>query len=973
MYEQMTDYTPNIADMFPDPIAILDMKGTILWCNEATYKISQLSSDEIIGKRFTELTTLNANDVPKYVKLFASIISGKTVDPFEFRWHRKDGAAIDSEASIDLILQPDGTKTIQVITRSISKQKIAENAALREQKIAQQYIDVAGVALVALDTTGKIMMMNQFAKKMLGVTNDEILRKNWFDEFIPEEVQDTTGVLFEKLVKDGSSTDVHFHENIVQAKDGTRKLIKWVNTPLKDEKGQIIGTLSSGEDITGIRAKEHQLHENEEKWRSILQTSPDPLTYLDTDLNIQYINRSASGIPVDELKGKYIIDYLPNNEAEHVKEILLKIISSKQSASYESTFYPLDGDPIYFDNLAVPRIVNDKCVGVVITSHDSTHRSIAEKILAERERKFRSIFEQAAIGVARVRPNGIMIETNTKLEQLLGYEKGELNGVNVFDITTEEDSEIEKTLSTELISGKRDSYSMEKRFFRKDGTLIWGRLTVSVSRDELGKIEFTIGMLEDITETKLLQEALEVSERKFRSIVDNAGVGITLVSPDDYILEANQKYQELIGYSLEELRSMTIADFTHPEDAEIDRLHTEEIMIGLRDNYQMEKRYITEDGRIIWINLTVSGIRNDEGEVYLFIGIIENITQRKHVEAALLESERRFRNLIEQLPLGLVITDMSGQIRFVNNTFASILAQDKTEIVGMDLAEYVDSNQLKDTQGGFADWKQGDYSTYEVDLSRIDGKSRNIRIFSAPDFGAFDDIVGSLMIVEDISDQKKYKAIRLQQEKEISLYSKLLRHDIINDLGLILSYIESVQMLIENPTKEVITWLNSALATIERTTTLLRTFGNPQEVREIDIVEFIQEIANEAQETEEKLQISVMYINGANNIRIAAGGLISLVFMNLFRNAAQHAGESPVVQVKVTQSEKQIIITVSDNGPGVSKEFQKRLFSRGVSSKGECGGLGLHLCRQIIESTGGSIELQENKKGATFELILPMN
>jgi len=213
MNEQMPDYTPNIADMFPDPIAVLDMKGTILWCNEATYKISQLTPDEIIGKRFFELTTLSSSDIPRYVKKFSSIVNGEDVDPFEISWHRKDGTTIDSEASVDLILQPDGTKTIQVITRSISKQIAAETTALREQKIAQQYVDAAGVALVALDITGKIMMMNQFAKKMLGVANNEILGKNWFDEFIPEEEQDTTGEVFEKLVKDGKGSD-HRYSNL---------------------------------------------------------------------------------------------------------------------------------------------------------------------------------------------------------------------------------------------------------------------------------------------------------------------------------------------------------------------------------------------------------------------------------------------------------------------------------------------------------------------------------------------------------------------------------------------------------------------------------------------------------------------------------------------------------------------------------------------------------------------------------------
>jgi signal transduction histidine kinase len=267
---------------------------------------------------------------------------------------------------------------------------------------------------------------------------------------------------------------------------------------------------------------------------------------------------------------------------------------------------------------------------------------------------------------------------------------------------------------------------------------------------------------------------------------------------------------------------------------------------------------------------------------------------------------------------------------------------------------------------------QGTKSTYDVEMIRTDGVKRDVRVFAAPNYDRSGRINGSLGIFEDITDQILNESIRSQQEREIDLYGSLLRHDLRNDLGLILSYIEAVQMLTDSPDEDVNSFLDSGIATIERMANLLTNFGRPQDVREVDVVDFIKEIADEAEEAEQNLQIKVSYKERTKPVTLMAGSLLALVFMNLFRNSAQHAGERPLIDVEVTNSDGQLAISVSDNGPGVPEEFQDKLFARGTSSKGEAGGLGLHLCKQIIERIGGSIELDKDAKGATFQIELPV-
>ena len=713
------DYSSFVADAFPDPIAILSTTGIIMWCNKATYEVSQLPPSEIIGKRFTKLAELRVRDIPRFVKMFASILRGKSVEPFELTWNMRDGTILRSEARISLISTFEGQRAIQLITRDVSEIRKVEEQLKDSEKRLADFFQNAQVPLFRTEIeTGLILDCNKMGAILFGYRYPKELigRVKTTDHYVDSEARD-------KLVAELSRSG---------------------------------------------KVQNYQLH-------------------------MKKVNGEISWVEVS------------------------------------ATSYPDEG---YIESVVV----------------DITNRKVAEDKLQQSEARFRSIFEQAAVGVARTDKDGLIIDANEKLEKMLGYGDNELLGVSVFDITTTEDKDLERQLSEELLAGKRESYSMEKHFFCKDGHQILGRLTVSLSKDSKGEVDFTIGVLEDITEYKRIQEALRTSEVRYRSIVGSAGVGINIADTEDHILEANEKFQELVGYSLDELKQMKISEFSHLDDANMDAMLFGEIQEGKRDSYQMKKRFIRKDGTTIWTNLTVSVVRNQKGRIELVVGITEDITEQK-------------------------------------------------------------SNEL----------------------------------------------------------------IRTQQEREIDLYGSLLRHDLRNDLGLILSYIEAVQMMLQSPGEKVLSFLDSAIASAERMADLLKSFGRPQDVREIDIVEFIKEIADEAQEAEKDLRINVYYEEEIPTVRITAGSLLALVFMNLFRNAEQHAGDEPQIEVRVSEDEKQLNIIVSDDGPGVPEKFQDRLFLRGTSSKGEGGGLGLYLSREILERTGGSIELLKDTKGAAFHITIPTN
>ena len=139
------------------------------------------------------------------------------------------------------------------------------------------------------------------------------------------------------------------------------------------------------------------------------------------------------------------------------------------------------------------------------------------------------------------------------------------------------------------------------------------------------------------------------SEERFRATFEQAAVGIAHVAPDGRLLRINQRFGDIVGYPLEELKEFTFQDITHPDDLDADLEHVQQLLDGKDDTYSMEKRYFRKDGKIVWVNLTVSLIREDTGEPRWFVSVIEDITRRKAAEEKIRKYQERLKGLASQI------------------------------------------------------------------------------------------------------------------------------------------------------------------------------------------------------------------------------------------------------------------------------------------------------------------------------------
>lgn len=260
----------------------------------------------------------------------------------------------------------------------------------------------------------------------------------------------------------------------------------------------------------------------------------------------------------------------------------------------------------------------------------------SEKELRENEERFRKTFDSASIGMAIVALDGKWTRVNAALCELLGYSADELGRLTFHDLTHPDDLQADVGHVAQLVRGETSGYQMEKRYFRKDGELVWVLLSVSLVRDGEGRPLHFVSQIQDITARRQAERALSESEARFRATFDHASVGIMHSSIERRILVVNRKFCEMVGYNAEELQQGSVRKLHHPEDSDADQHLERQLLAGEIENFSFEKRYIKKDGSVFWANRSVSLVRNPAGKPLYFIRVIEDISARKAAEEKLL-------------------------------------------------------------------------------------------------------------------------------------------------------------------------------------------------------------------------------------------------------------------------------------------------------------------------------------------------
>jgi PAS domain S-box-containing protein len=307
-----------------------------------------------------------------------------------------------------------------------------------------------------------------------------------------------------------------------------------------------------------------------------------------------------------------------------------------QDHEFEYRMIAADGRTVWLHDVVSVQLAPhgpERLTGMMI---DVTTRKVAETALKESEERFRQVFEGSAAGMVISDASGQILRANQSFCDLVGFPEDELRERSILEITHAGDREATQACLEDIQRGRAHVQELEKRYVRQDGEVVWGRTSVVFLLPD-GGAPYSIVVVQDITERKRAEELLRESEERFRAIFENAGLGSSLVDRLGHPIKCNPAIQKMLGFTEQELRSMAFTEFTHPDDIDLDWRLYSELVDGKRDKYEIEKRYITKDGRLMWGRLTVSRVKNNkDGALADYtVGMVEDITERKRAEGEL--------------------------------------------------------------------------------------------------------------------------------------------------------------------------------------------------------------------------------------------------------------------------------------------------------------------------------------------------
>ncbi len=299
----------------------------------------------------------------------------------------------------------------------------------------------------------------------------------------------------------------------------------------------------------------------------------------------------------------------------------------------------------------------------------------AEEALRRSEERFRATFEQAAVGMAHVGLNGEWLRVNRKLREIVGYGEEELLGLSFQDITHPDDLEADVAHVEALLRGEIETYSMEKRYVCKDGSIAWVELTASLARDGgTGEPEYFISVIQDITERKRADEALRLRDRAIAAS-SNGIVIADATRPDHPLTYVNPAFETMTGYGADKALGRNCR-FLQAGDR--DQPGVEEMREATREGRysKVVVRNYKRDGTPFYNEVSVSPVRDEKGRLTAFVGVQNDITDRKRTEEELRLSENRLRLAVEATGLGTWDYDLVSEEMRCNERLREMLGLD---------------------------------------------------------------------------------------------------------------------------------------------------------------------------------------------------------------------------------------------------------------------------------------------------------
>jgi PAS domain S-box-containing protein len=608
---------------------------------------------------------------------------------------------------------------------------------------------------------------------------------------------------------------------------------------------------------------------------------------------------------------------------------------------------------------------------------------------------------------------GVIADWDLAAERLYGYRGREVIGRSIATLASKETINDVAWLLEHVRRGDRvPSFHTSQR--TKHGCRIDVSLDVTPVRDDRGDVVSATVAVRDVmccvrndrelrqarATAKDANRALRESEERFRGAFDGTSIGMALVSPAGRIVQANPALRTILGYGGSELLTRTFRDVTHPDDLDTDRELERQLLAGEIGTYQIEKRYLRNDGQLIWGRLTVSLVRDGARNSHYLVAQVQDITPYKAAGAALREAEARYRTLVEQIPAAVYVDagEALGTPRYISPRIQALLGYSPQEWVA-DPDLWIRTIHPDDRERIVAavDGADGAAEPMHLEYRFLARDGREVWVHDQVALVRNEDGVGQYWqgFMLNITDRKRAEEeLRLAKEaaeeanRLKSAFLSMATHELRTPLTIISGYVE---MLAESATAHLSpeerefldiaqTGVSTLSALVDDLLDLARMEAGRLEllIRPVDVMEAIDRVRRlvAAQAASKGIVLEVSVAPDLPPVAADLHRLVQVLF-NLLGNALKFT-ERGSVRTTVRLAGGGIEFRVVDTGIGIAPEALAHIFEEfrqadiGTTRKFGGSGLGLAISKRLVDMQGGTISVESAiGEGSTFRVWLP--
>jgi PAS domain S-box-containing protein len=874
---------------------------------------------------------------------------------------------------------PDGFE--RSFRHAHERKRAAESLRLSEERYRALVENSLGF-ICTHDLKGRLLSINPAAAHALGYQPDEMAGRN-LSEFIPSRFHSLHGDYLELIQQEQVSTGLMR----LLGKDGREFIWEYTNA-LQVESGTPSYVVGYAHDVTKSKRNEQALRESEERYRDLFENSTDLIQLADPDGQIVYVNsvwRRVLGYEEEEVTNFSFFDMVSPRSRAKCWELFAHAVAGEKIEYFEATFVTKDGHKITVEGNITCSFKDGKPTSARGIFHDITERKRAEE-------RLRLVVEAAPSAMLMVSDPGLITLVNLQAEQLFDYNREELIGQPIEMLVPKRYRSqhpghralFSQHPTSRSIGAGRDLYGL-----RKDGSEV--PIEIGINPIQTDEGSFVLASIIDITERKQAEAALIESEHRFRDLFNDAPVGYHELDIEGRITCINTTELLMLGYSSEEMIGHYVWEFI--EEAEIARNTFAEKITGNKPLGSVDRAFRRKDGTFIAVRLDDQMLKDPHGRFTGIRATMQDITERKQTEEALIESEQRLRDLFENASDLIYTADFDGNFTSLNLSGERMTGYTREEALHLNFSQVVSPETLKLVQLMTGrKLESNDETVYELECFKKSGEPLLIEISSRAIYKNGKP-VGIQGIGRDITLRKQLET-ELHRTRDIALESTSLKsaflanmsHEIRTPMN---GVIGMTDLLLEtdlsSPQREYTENIQSSAEALLTIINDILDFSKVEAgLMRFDKIDFdlrtsveasVELLAEQAQA--KGLELACIVYPDVPTALQGDPGRLRQVLTNLIGNAIKFTdqGEIVVNVAKTSETAEQVILRfeIKDTGIGISPEAQQGLFQAftqadsSTTRKYGGTGLGLAISKQLIELMGGQIRIESAPgAGSTF-------